>query len=71
MPDPFDESSARALGRATLARQGLLERWDCGVGEAVSRLGGLQVQVDIPIPTGPIPTGPITRDAGATEGRTR
>lgn len=36
--------SARALGRATLARQLLLERAEVGVAEAVARIGGLQAQ---------------------------
>jgi hypothetical protein len=34
----------RQLNRATLARQLLLERADCGVVEAVERVGGLQAQ---------------------------
>ncbi|MEO3783968.1 winged helix DNA-binding domain-containing protein [Actinocorallia sp. B10E7] len=36
--------TARALGRATLARQLLLERAGVGVSEAVARVGGLQAQ---------------------------
>lgn len=36
--------TARALGRATLARQLLLERAEAGVSEAVARVGGLQAQ---------------------------
>jgi len=36
--------SARAVNRATLARQMLLERADCGVVEAVRRLAGMQGQ---------------------------
>jgi hypothetical protein len=36
--------NARALNRATLARQGLLERAKFGVAEAVDRFGGLQAQ---------------------------
>ena len=35
---------ARALGRATLARQFLLERADIPVLDAVAHLGGLQAQ---------------------------
>jgi hypothetical protein len=40
--------SLRALGRATLARQGLLERRPWGVEEAVERVGGLQAQEAMP-----------------------
>ena len=36
--------TARALGRATLARQLLLERAEVGAAEAVARVGGLQAQ---------------------------
>lgn len=36
--------TVRALGRATLARQLLLERADTGVAGAVARIGGLQAQ---------------------------
>ncbi len=42
------ELSARALGRATLARQGLLGRQAWGVEEAVERLAGLQAQEAMP-----------------------
>ena len=40
--------SLRALGRATLARQGLLERQAWGVEEAVERLAGLHAQEALP-----------------------
>ncbi len=42
------ELSPRALGRATLARQGLLERQAWGVEEAVERLAGLHAQEALP-----------------------
>lgn len=40
--------SLRALNRATLARQGLLERWNRAVGDALEHLVGLQAQAPDP-----------------------
>jgi hypothetical protein len=39
-----DVLSGRAVGRATLRRQGLLERWGCSAAEAIERLVGMQAQ---------------------------
>ncbi|MGI8667268.1 MAG: winged helix DNA-binding domain-containing protein [Jatrophihabitans sp.] len=44
MPAPSRQLSARALNRALLARQGLLQPWQCSAVTAVERLIGLQAQ---------------------------
>jgi hypothetical protein len=41
---PLESFSRRALGRALLARQLLLERRDCSVEQVLTRVGGLQAQ---------------------------
>lgn len=48
MTTAVDVLSQRALNRALLARQGLLQRWQTTVVEAVERLVGLQAQAPIP-----------------------